>query len=338
MSEAAFPLLGPVLVLGVALPLSALFARLLLSALRRLGSSRDSILTGARYWILVGSSALPIVWFVSASIHQAEPNQPHAVCAIVHHAERWCAEPALFSLALSLMVALWALPRVLLERRLASRGQAPGARLTALLAAEPALGELRGRVRVTDSAGPALVTVGLIWPRVVVQRRLVDQLDDAALRAALAHEAAHVRMRDPLRYLLLWWALALNPLGRWILGDERARWLFDRESRCDLDAVEGGACGAALAHALVIAARTPVADTSAGLGSGSLALIKLRVQLLLAYAGSPASSSSGERRLQRWFAGGFCLLCAAIALLPHGSGTLPLDLVHEATEAAARLF
>ncbi|MCA9645389.1 MAG: M48 family metalloprotease [Polyangiaceae bacterium] len=338
MSDAAFPLLGPVLVLGVVLPLSAVCARLLLWALRRIEARSATALTNVRYWILVGSSALPIVWFVSASIHQAEPNQPHAVCAIVHHAERWCAEPALFSLALSLVVALWALPRVLLERRMVARGQGPGARVTALIAGSPSLQDLRGRVHLSDVRGPALVTVGLLRPRVVLQRALLDQLDDPALVAALAHEASHVRRRDPLRYLLLWWALALNPLGRWLLGAERARWVFDRESRCDLEAVQGGACGAALAHALVLAARTPVSQSSAALGSGSLALIKLRIRLLLNYSGEHSSCATRELRLQRGFALGFCLLCVAIALLPHGSGTLPLDLVHEATEAAARLL
>ncbi len=336
MNEAAFPLLGPVLVLGLALPLSAVLARLVLLGVRRLERRRSA--STVRYWTLVGSSALPVVWFVSASIHQAEPNQPHDVCAIVHHAERWCAEPALFSLALSLLVALWALPRVASEWRIAARGEAPGARLVALLDAHPVLRELRGRVRVSDAAGPALVTVGLFWPRVVVQRNVLDELDDSALVAALAHEAAHVRLRDPLRYLLLWWALALNPLGRWLLGGERTRWLFDRETRCDLHAVEAGACGAALAHALVVAARTPVPAASAGLGSGSLPLIRLRVQLLLAYAGGPSACALREARLQRAFACGFFLLCALIALLPHGSGTLPLDLVHEIAEAAARLI
>ncbi|MCA9634087.1 MAG: M48 family metalloprotease [Myxococcales bacterium] len=335
MNEAAFPLLGPVLVLGVALPVSAFLARVVLLGVRRLERGRSAV--NLRYWTLVGSSALPIVWFVSASIHQAEPNQPHDVCAIVHHAERWCAEPALFSLALSLLVALWALPRVADEWRVAFRGRAPGPRLSALIASEPLLQDLRGRVRVSDAPGPAFASVGLLRPRVVVQRAMLDLLDDQALVAALAHEAGHVRQRDPLRYLLLWWALALNPLGRWLLGHERSRWLFDRESRCDLDAVEGGACGAALAEALLVAARTPVPSASPGLGSGSFELLRLRVELLLAYAGGKRGRGVREPRLQRLVALGFAALCGLIALLPHGSGTLPLDLVHEVAEAATRL-
>lgn len=336
MNEAAFPLLGPVLVLGVALPLAAAIARLLLVGIRRLEGKRD--LSALRYWTLVGSSALPVIWFVSASIHQAEPDQPHEVCAVVHHAERWCAEPALFSLALSLLVALWAVPRVVFEWRLAARGQVPGKRLALLLERHAFLRDLRGRVRVTEDPSPALVTLGLVRPRIVVSRGVLDELDDSALVAALAHEAGHVRQRDPVRYLLLWWALALNPLGRWLLGAERARWLFERETRCDLEAVQHGACGAALAQALIVAARTPVPVQSAGLGSGALALIKLRVELLLGYSGGTGSCVSREERLQRLSACCFLGLSVLIALLPHGSGTLPLDLIHEITEATAGLL
>ncbi len=46
--------------------------------------------------------------------------------------------------------------------------------------------------------GPLLLTVGLRRPRILVSRALPDRLPADQLRAALAHEMAHVAKRDPL--------------------------------------------------------------------------------------------------------------------------------------------
>ena len=80
MNEVIFPLLGPVLVVMVALPASALAARALLTALSRLQPAvvvpRQSAL---RYAIIVASSMAPLAWFLSASLHQAESGERYSI-------------------------------------------------------------------------------------------------------------------------------------------------------------------------------------------------------------------------------------------------------------------
>lgn len=49
-----------------------------------------------------------------------------------------------------------------------------------------------------EGEGPLLLTMGLWRPRVVASRALLDCLAPEELRAALAHEMAHVARRDPL--------------------------------------------------------------------------------------------------------------------------------------------
>ncbi len=67
-------------------------------------------------------------------------------------------------------------------------------------------------LRATNDDYPA-ATVGLIRPRVVISPQIVQVLDAAVLAAALAHERAHVRHRDPLR---LWLAqIATDLLWPW---------------------------------------------------------------------------------------------------------------------------
>ena len=56
-------------------------------------------------------------------------------------------------------------------------------------------------VVVTDSNVIPFVT-GLLRPRIVVPRRLLEEAGDAAIRSILIHENAHRRRREPLRLLL----------------------------------------------------------------------------------------------------------------------------------------
>jgi beta-lactamase regulating signal transducer with metallopeptidase domain len=84
-----------------------------------------------------------------------------------------------------------------LSRRVSARRVAPPMRLQQAAAAAG----LR-RIVMTDEPGIACFTYGL-RPRVAVSRGLLDTLDQRELIAALAHEAHHVRNRDPLRLLLV---------------------------------------------------------------------------------------------------------------------------------------
>jgi beta-lactamase regulating signal transducer with metallopeptidase domain len=99
-----------------------------------------------------------------------------------------------------------------------------------------------------------IATIGLIRPHIVFAPELARLLDDRAMQAALAHERAHVRHRDPLRIWiaqfvtdLQWpWTSAQKRFDRWLAALERAR---DDEARAE------GIEGADLAAALVASVR-----------------------------------------------------------------------------------
>lgn len=111
----------------------------------------------------------------------------------------------------------------------------------------------------------AVSTVGLIQPRVVFAPLLAKQLDEEVIRAAMLHECAHARHRDPLRIWLAqivtdlqWpWPQATKRLEAWLETLELAR---DDEARAE------GAEGTDLAKAILATLRylgdsasTPVA-------------------------------------------------------------------------------
>jgi hypothetical protein len=94
-----------------------------------------------------------------------------------------------------------------------------------------------------------IATVGLLWPRIVVDPELAKLLDERAIQAALAHERAHVRHLDPLRIWiaqfvtdLQWpWASAQRRFETWLAALEQAR---DDEARAE--GIEGWDLAAAL--------------------------------------------------------------------------------------------
>ena len=335
MSEAIFPLLGPLLVFAFVLPLSALCAKVLLRLFARIDAGRHS-LASVRYALLVGSSAVPLAWFVSASLHQTESGESAAVCSAVHAPEAFCAEAAYFSLGLCALALAFALPRLLREQFMQRASESDRARdlerrLARLLAENAGLCALRGRVIASDSSWAPIATVGILSPRVVVKTAFAAALDDEALASALFHELEHVEHRDPLRYFVAWWALAVNPLGRFQLRGEHARWQLERETACDREAVAGGASAAALAQALLTAARAGGSSAfQAALGSPELEAVKLRLELLLAHADRRPRRCPRDPAARLLFAS---LLCAVA--LPHGAGTQPLDAIHIASERAA---
>jgi beta-lactamase regulating signal transducer with metallopeptidase domain len=338
VSEAFFPLLGPLLVFAFVLPLSALIAKLLLGLLDRVGGARGSSFAGVRYALIVASSALPLAWFVSASLHQTETGRSAEVCAAVHAPEAFCAEAAYFSLALCALGLAFALPRLIREQfMLAASSSAAARRVQArverLVSGDGALAALRRRVVASDTLWAPLATVGIVSPRVVVRTSFADALDDEALVGALHHELEHVVERDPLRYFIAWWALAMNPFGRFQLQKEHARWQFAREAACDRHAVASGASAPALAQALLVAARQSRVTSppfQAALGSPQLEVVKLRLGLLLAHADRAPQRCRHDPAF-RWLLSALALAVA----LPHGGGTDLLDAVHVASELAA---
>lgn len=337
MSEAIFPMLGPLLIVLVVLPLSALITKAALIGLRRWHKHSDlHALCGMRFALLVGSSALPLAWFISASLHQAESGLSAEVCAALHAPETFCAEAAYFALGLILIIGLSATPRLLRER-VALQGAtdlgavAMLARVRAIVDKRDALSGLRGRVVISNAGASPIVTLGIFYPRVVLRTDFAAALDDESLAGALHHELEHVGRRDPLRYFLVWWAMAINPLGRVLLRNELERWVLGREMQCDRGAVVRGASPTALAHALICAAR-PCSALTPGLGTMELAAIKLRVELLLSYADTRPTALLPGPSLR------IVALAVLLAVaLPHGTGTEPLDTVHQISESALAL-
>ena len=139
-----------------------------------------------------------------------------------------------------------------------------------------ALGALR-----RPSVLPALATVGLLRPRIVVSAGLDALLDQDALDAALAHERAHARHHDPLR---IWIAQVATDL-QWPSPFARRRfdqWLSALELARDEEARVEGALGEDLAAAVVAVAgiSSPPCRAIAGL-TGAEASLAARVRRLL---------------------------------------------------------
>ena len=97
-------------------------------------------------------------------------------------------------------------------------------------------------------------TVGLLRPWILFSPYLARTLDDRTIEAALEHERAHARHRDPLRIWLAqfaadlqWpWPQALERFRLWILALELAR---DEEARAS------GVEGSDLATAILASSR-----------------------------------------------------------------------------------
>lgn len=152
---------------------------------------------------------------------------------------------------------------------------------------------LRAVVRAVRSLRPAdgeivAATVGILRPSVVFSPRFTTTVDEAALRAAWAHEIEHVHHRDPLRIWaaqfvtdLLWpWQSAAERFRVWRNALELAR---DEEARA-----QAGIEGADLAAAILAAARLQISGACAGATLLSDAeMLEARVELLLQPAPPP---------------------------------------------------
>ena len=107
---------------------------------------------------------------------------------------------------------------------------------------------------IRDEGDVVTATVGLLRPWVLFSPYLAKALDDRTIEAALEHERAHARHRDPLRIWLAqsatdlqWpWPQAQKRFQLWILALELAR---DEEARAS------GVDGSDLATAILASAR-----------------------------------------------------------------------------------
>lgn len=338
MSEAAFPLLGAAIVVLIVLPLFAVVAKAGLMLLERDELSGPLHGLNLRYVVLAASSAIPLAWFLSAGLHQAETGKSVLACLLDHGEAALCLEPGFFALVLTVLATgAWLRTtrrRALVQPSSSRLAAEANRRIQVLIDANPALAGLRGRIVTTDQAGFAIGTRGLLRRRVFVGSTFAADLSDPMLVGALAHESGHVRSLDPLRYLLLEIALGVNPFGRALLAPHVQRWKAAREVHCDREAVLAGASPLALAEAIVRAAR-PATPESVGLGTDDVALLKFRVAMLVAFAERAPHRCCGEGRSTIPVA--IAILAIAL-LLPHQTGTGALDALHVGVEHAVAYF
>lgn len=338
MNEATFPLLGATFIVLIVLPVFALLAKLGLMLLERDEAGGPLHGLNLRYLLLTGSSALPVAWLLSAGLHQAESGSSVMACLLDHETAELCFEAAFFVLVLAAAVLASSYGAMRQHRSArpssSEAANATLARVSGVVASDPALACLRGRIEVTEDRDFALGVQGLLRPRVVVGTAFADGLSDTMLASALAHEAEHVRARDPLRYLTLELALAVNPFGRFLLAPHVGRWSAAREAHCDREAVIHGAAPLLLAEAIVRAAR-PFPRAAVALAGNDTRFLKFRIEMLFAFAERPPARCCQQGPSA--FPMAFGLLLIAL-YLPHQTGTAALDLLHTGAEQALALL
>lgn len=197
-----------------------------------------------------------------------------AMLAPVHDGFHWILLAGLVVAAIDRLYALRLLDRVL--SGLTAPAPAAGSKLWA---AAHRAGVAPYRVRVIQYSPNPAFTTGLLRPRIYVAHGLTDALDADQLTALLAHEAEHVRRRDPLRLSImralactLFWIPALRRLAS-DLADEA-------EIQAD-DAAVACVGEVALAGALVTLAGWPAPRLVAAPGFAQQDLLDRRVRRLL---------------------------------------------------------
>lgn len=335
MSEWVFPVLGAAAVFLVAVPLLTLASRLTLATLP--GGPDQLAAHGGwlRYLLIVGPTLVPVLWLVSACIHQTEADVPLVACVIDHLGGELCLDVILFGAALTGIMAVSAAGRAWRQRDIWSRRNGVvrdvlARRVRTICEGNTRLAAFSARVDVVaDGAAPAC-TVGLLRPRVEVATSLVARMTDDELEAVLLHEVEHASSHDPARFFLAQVALSVNPIGG-LLKPELARHHFAREALCDRRAVQAGADPLTLADCILSVASAPVPAVSvSALGGHGIGGVRLRVQLLLGYADGcpPAPRPLAGRVLS-------AALLLALIVGPHVTGTGPLDALHHGIEQAA---
>lgn len=161
--------------------------------------------------------------------------------------------PVLPMLVMGAWLCGWALREPDPVRTRFDHGMLIGASLPfALIALRAALRSVWALVRAPIEL--PICTAGLWRPRIVFDPFLARALDERQIHAALEHERAHVRHRDPLR---IWLAqLATDLQWPWPWARERFEaWLEILECARDDEARSRGASGTELAAAIVATAR-----------------------------------------------------------------------------------
>lgn len=227
-----YPMLTTALIFLVVIPLATVGAKLGLSGIRRRCDALESF--GATWvcGVLLAPVAVPVVWSFSAALHQAEPGRILASCLHPHEGDPTCTDALALALFLILIPAVVGGFTAMRQRGSTGfsdrqegsqesgreRAEAHRDRVIGLCARHPVLDRWAERIRVVEAAAHRFCTVGFIRPRIEVDMGALGSCDDDEVVAALLHEVAHGRGRDPLRFALARVAMGLNPLGR-LLAD-----------------------------------------------------------------------------------------------------------------------
>ena len=173
---------------------------------------------------------------------------------------------------------------------------------------EAAVLECAARLDVVAAEEAFAVTYGLIRPRILISTGLARVLTRAEIGAVLAHEAEHIRCRDPLRLLAARlaasWACYL-PAARWLWGGAMLR----HELAADR-AAAGRAGRSVVAGALLKLASTPTCPAVAAASPAGDGPRSLEARVSQLEAGRPPRQRPAVSRL-RSSAGAVALLAAA---------------------------
>jgi len=182
-----------------------------------------------------------------------------------------------------------------------------------------------------DAEAPVLALVGVLRPRMLVTRGLLDVLTREELAVAVAHEIGHSQAQDNLKRLVMRSVPDVLPVNAAMRALER-RWAASSEDRADRAAGEHDPrARCALASALLKVARltppvTPISEPICTLmGGGDIAS---RVRRLL--DDRTAGSAGTVRRTAGWTAALAAVAAIGVAYTPL------LRVVHEATELLVR--
>jgi Zn-dependent protease with chaperone function len=301
---------GAALALAWFFLLNALASALVAQVARRAGAGRPR---EPRFWLALRLSPAAV------SI---------AFILLVFVPSYWRYEPMEIGEAFALTASAAAIAGVALAALAAARGAAAwraASRRTQAWkrAARPlAVGGTALPVFAVDIATPVMALAGIVGPRLLITRGVLDVLTDEELSAGIAHELGHWHAWDNLKRLAMRAAPDLLVFTSAAAAIE-ARWASAAEHAADHHACGDAQSRCALASALVKIARltpraTPLAEPISTLVDGGE--ISSRVERLLS---DTAPNAAGSRTWP----------IAAIAAAFVAAGYVPLlHIVHEATE------